>query len=143
MISGRSPNCNVSHESPLDYPALAQIHYGIMRLTETGVNMKTKLGKLTVAHLRLVKACRPQIELFKTAFPNGFTPSYENFMRAADVGLDVAWALNEFISIRIKNEIFNRAYRRRWGTPYTNKTESYSHTVALCWWEAIKREIGE
>jgi len=105
--------------------------------------MKTKLGKLTATHLRLVKACPSQIELFQTVFPNGFTPSYDNFMRASDVGLDVPWALSEFIGLGTANEIFNRAYRRRWGTPYTNKTESYSDTIAFCWWEAIKCEIGK
>jgi len=105
--------------------------------------MKTKLGKLTVAHLRLGKACPSQVELFQTAFPKGFAPNYKNFMRAADVGLDVSWALAELISPNTANEIFNRTYRRRWGTTRTHKTESYSRSVAICWWEAIYKEVNE
>ena len=101
----------------------------------------TQLGTLTHKHLRRAKACLSQQLLFQQVFPNGFVPNAENFLKTADVGLDVAWAVDEFLPKAVADPLLDRAITRRWGVGELGYRESFSHSVAHIWWLMIQEEL--
>jgi len=107
-----------------------------------------KLGKLTSRHLRLKGACAPQVNLFKAAFPDGFTPTKENFLKAGRVGLDVSWAGDTFLSEQMSSQLADDCHRRRWQTHADDfsflkigSIESYQVSYATVWWELIAKQL--
>lgn len=102
-----------------------------------------QLETLTINHLRKAQACPVQRNLFRAVFPRGFVPNRENFLRAADVGLDVSWAVDHFLNSRTAGRIFDKVHLRRWSGPYrTGTLESFQHSTAIVWWETIQEQLN-
>jgi hypothetical protein len=100
-----------------------------------------KLGKLTYRHLRENRACESQKRLFRQTFPRGFTPTKENFLLAANVGLSVDWAGFTFLNSDLYHELADKVNHLRWGPGGTGFSEDYDLTFAHVWWEKLNQEL--
>lgn len=56
--------------------------------------------KITSRMLQYRDACSEQVDLFKAVFPTGLEVNRQNILRAVEVGLDLVWAINFFLSDR-------------------------------------------
>lgn len=100
-----------------------------------------KLGKLTDRHLGKLNACLYQRNEFRRLFPDGFVPTYDNFVKAGIFGLNVSWAASRILPTNLVHIIDNEVQYRRWGYRKLWTVETYQQSYAIIWWQLIQQQV--
>ena len=105
--------------------------------------MNYPLGELTDRHLFRAYACRSQRAIFRRVFPNGITPTYDNFQKALRAGLNFSWAVNNLLDRATAERISDAVSSRRWGAQNKWLSETTYESYAHEWLEEIYRQVNQ
>ena len=69
--------------------------------------------KITKQWLIMAHACHNQVEIFDEAWPDGAEITLKNYLRAAELGLDLDWLANNIFSVPAL-EAYRKAMAQAW-----------------------------